>query len=86
MRLVRSLAGCRIWSAGIEQFFLVFVDGESERLALFEYDSPSERELDIQLVRNLPDDGAGGGIPILKGTRPPGRSSSAAQALPTTKD
>jgi hypothetical protein len=82
MELVRAWADCKIWSAGVEQRLLILMDSASRRLALFEYNSLSEREQDIQLVLNLPDDGATGTIPAFLGPRPPRRPASAALPLP----
>ena len=74
MVLVRAWAGCKIWSAGVEQPLLVLVEDISRRVAIFEYDMTAEREKDIQLVLHLSDDegGAGAGVPAFIGPRPPG--------------
>ena len=84
MVLVRTWADCKIWSAGVEEALLVLVDTASKRVALFEYDTPTEREKDIQLVVHLPDDagGAGAGVPAFLNPTPPSRSARNAQALP----
>src|SRR5207248_1041812 len=84
MVLVRTWADCKIWSAGVEQLLLVLVDNASKRVALFEYDTPTEREKDIQLVLHLSDGegGAGVGVPAFLRPKPPNRSAGNAQSLP----
>jgi len=84
MVLVRAWSDCNIWSAGIEEPLLVLVDGPTKSVAVFEYDTPAEREKDIRLVCSLRDGGGGdgGGVPAAILPRPPSRSGSMAEPLP----
>lgn len=85
MRLVRAWADCKLWSAGIDPLLLLLIDDTRKRVALFKYDTYSEREKDIRLVLHLPDGegGAGAGVPAFIRPVPPGRPAQNAQALPT---
>ena len=81
---VRSGNECKVWTAGTEECLLIFYDSGSQQVTVFDYDTPAEREEDIELVLRLRgDDGsAGAGVPAVLGPAPPGRSAANAEPLP----
>lgn len=84
MAEVRLWNDCKIWTAGNEEYLLVLFDRVNRRVTVFDYDTPAERQEDIELVLRLQDDGGdnGAGIPAILSPVPPGRFSSNAEPLP----
>jgi hypothetical protein len=72
----------------VEEILLVLVDSARKRVALFEYDTLTEREKDVQMVLNLKD-GDGGdeaGLAACIPPFPPVRSGKNAKPIPTEEN
>ena len=84
MFAVRSGHECQVWAAGNEECLLIFFDSATQQATVFEYDTPDERQKDINLVLRLRGDNGdtGAGVPAVLGPAPPSRSASYAEPLP----
>ena len=75
---VRVWNDCKIWTAGTEECLVVLLDTVNRRVTVFDYDTPAERQEDIDVVLGLRDDDGdtGAGVPARLSPSPPGRSSA----------
>lgn len=86
MVLARAFADCRVWTAGVELPVIVLAEDTTRRLAVFEYDSPEEREADIARILRMREDegGQGDGVPARPAPKPPQRRMGAANESTTS--
>jgi hypothetical protein len=80
--VVRDFGDCLVWSADADRLLLILDDPLQHRVAIFEYDTVSERAKDIRLIKSIPDGGDAAAVGALLKPVPPTRFSRHVEQLP----
>ncbi len=84
IRTVREFRGWRVCATEEGAVRLVVDDRRQKHATVWEYDSPEERERDIRMILNIPDDSgpAGAAVPAVLNPVPPCLHARDAKPLP----
>jgi hypothetical protein len=80
--VVRDFGDCMVRAADSDKLMLILDDPGHRRVAIFEYDTLSDRAKDIRLIKGIPNGGDGSAVGAVLNPPPPPRFSRHAEQLP----